>query len=441
MKKRHAIGGLCALLLMGHGVVAQDFSLDAEFRPRVEYREGFQKPLTTAQRPNMIVLNRTRLGASYASEHLRARFTLQDSRIWGATDLSPAVPFRVFEAWAQVLFNPQLSLSVGRQALAYDHNRLFAASNWTIDGKSHDLALLRFANADLNLRADLGLAVNNPNDALAQPLYNDGLKLYRHMEFLRVEQLFVDKKLKTSAIFLSEGFQKVVVDTSIAAGKRLDGAYGRHTVGANVELNDKDFPVNALITGYYQFGRNPNTMMADPTSTRMLSAYLLAAKVGCSLGSALGAHLGADFYSGTSATAEADNTWNKLYGSNHSHNGNIEYWRSLPQEGLIDAFAGLSVKHERLSAGLVYHLFSSQHELRTAGCSGSGLGSELDITLQFKFAPDVTIEGGWSTYLCNDNTRAIKNVLGQELRFAHWAYVSFTIKPKLFSYKSPKADE
>lgn len=427
-------------MLMGHGAMSQDFSLDAEFRPRAELRSGFQKPLTTAQHPNMIVLNRTRLGASYSGERLKARLTLQDSRIWGATDLAPAVPLRVFEAWAQLMLAQRLSLTVGRQGLAYDYNRLFAICNWTIDGKSHDLALLRFADADLGFRADLGLAVNNPNDALARPLYNDALKLYRHLEFLRVEQQLFDKKLKTSAMFLSEGFQKIVVDTAIAAGKRVDGAYGRYTMGANVELRDKDLPVNALITAYYQFGRSPNTMMSNPASQRELGAYLLAAKVGCSLGSAFGLHVGADLYSGTSATAEADNTWNKLYGSNHSHNGNIEYWRSLPQEGLLDVFAGLSAKHERLGADVVFHLFRSQHELRTPGCVGSDLGSELDLTVQFKLVPDVTIEGGWSTYLCNDNTMAIKGVAGQSTRFAHWAYVSLTIKPQLFSYKAPQAD-
>ena len=43
-------------MLMGHGAMSQDFSLDAEFRPRAELRSGFQKPLTTAQHPNMIVL-------------------------------------------------------------------------------------------------------------------------------------------------------------------------------------------------------------------------------------------------------------------------------------------------------------------------------------------------------------------------------------------------
>ena len=50
--------------LVSLGAVAQNFSINAEFRPRTEYRNGFQRPLTTAQNPNMIVLNRTRLAST-----------------------------------------------------------------------------------------------------------------------------------------------------------------------------------------------------------------------------------------------------------------------------------------------------------------------------------------------------------------------------------------
>ena len=194
--------------LVSLGAVAQNFSINAEFRPRTEYRNGFQRPLTTAQNPNMIVLNRTRLGFDYAGERLKSRLTLQDSRIWGATELKPNVPLKIFEAWAEVGFTDKLSLTVGRQALAYDYNRIFATSNWTVDGQSHDLALLRLNDADLGLKADLGLAINNPSDALSEPVYNHNTKLYRHLEFLRVESRFADM-LKVSAMMLSEGFHQV----------------------------------------------------------------------------------------------------------------------------------------------------------------------------------------------------------------------------------------
>ena len=80
------------------------------------------------------------------------------------------MPLKIFEAWAEVGFTDKLSLTVGRQALAYDYNRIFATSNWTVDGQSHDLALLRLNDADLGLKADLGLAINNPSDALSEPV-------------------------------------------------------------------------------------------------------------------------------------------------------------------------------------------------------------------------------------------------------------------------------
>ena len=413
--------------LVSLGAVAQNFSINAEFRPRTEYRNGFQRPLTTAQNPNMIVLNRTRLGFDYAGERLKSRLTLQDSRIWGATELKPNVPLKIFEAWAEVGFTDKLSLTVGRQALAYDYNRIFATSNWTVDGQSHDLALLRLNDADLGLKADLGLAINNPSDALSEPVYNHNTKLYRHLEFLRVESRFADM-LKASAIMLSEGFQQV--DTVPA----VTGHIGRYTTGINLELIDQDLPVTATLTGYYQFGQNPTTQ-------KKLSAYLLAARVGFKPAEKWGLYVGSDIYSGTAEGAEVNNTWNKLYGSNHSYNGSIEYWRTLPTEGLIDIFGGLTTKLAKLTGEACYHIFLSQKPMYSAGCTGSDLGSEIDLTLKYKLSPFVNFEGGWCTYFCSSNTELLKNVANQDLRFAHWAYLTLNVKLELFSHKAQKVAE
>lgn len=420
------IAATLVLSLAGIGAMAQTFSINAEFRPRTEYRSGFQRPLTTTQNPNAIVLNRTRLGFDYAGDRLKSRLTLQDSRIWGATELKPNVPLKIFEAWAQVGFTDKLSLTVGRQGLAYDYNRIFATSNWTIDGQSHDLALLRLNDADLGLKADLGLAINNPSDALAEPLYNDKSKLYRHLEFLRVEAKFAGL-IKASTMMLSEGFQKLDTVPTVT------GHIGRYTVGANFELGNKELPITAILTGYYQFGQNP-------TSQKELGAYLLAARVGFNPLEIVGLYIGTDIYSGTGENSEVSHTWNKLYGSNHSHNGSIEYWRSLPTEGLVDLFGGVSSKFGKFNAEACYHVFLSQQPMHTAGCSGSNLGSEVDLILKYKLSPFVNFEGGWCTYFSSSNTEVLKGVANQDLRFAHWAYLTLNVKLELFSNKAQKAE-
>ena len=61
-------------------------TIDAEFRPRTELRQGFRKPLADTLVPALVTLQHTRLNADYKSKILNARISLQDARIWGKHD-------------------------------------------------------------------------------------------------------------------------------------------------------------------------------------------------------------------------------------------------------------------------------------------------------------------------------------------------------------------
>ncbi|MDD4141288.1 MAG: alginate export family protein [Bacteroidales bacterium] len=434
MKKFYSIILFAGILLMSaYSLTAQDLYIDAEFRPRAEFREGMRSPLTTDQTPSFVLLNRTRLKLGFESKWINAKITLQDSRVWGQDNINAEnIGLNLYEGWVELHVVQDLNFTIGRQILAYDYNRLFSASSWTNTGKSHDLALLKYTNHDWGFRADLGFAYNNPKDVYSEQLFNDEQNYYQTLSFLRFEETFASK-FKASAIFVGEGFQNIQTDEN--GENYIDGHFGRYTTGANFEMKDKEIPVDFTLTGYYQFGKN--------LSQKELNAYFFAATVTAKLAKPLSLYVGTDVYSGSDNDSKQDNTWDKLYGSNHSFNGSMEYWRSLPNEGLVDIYGGLKCHflEKKLTADLGYHFMMTEKEIRRANLAeakGHNLGSELDLKLQYSVVKNVMIEGGWSTYFNSANTKLLKGLADTDTRFQQWAYVSLIINPQLFNTKNLK---
>lgn len=418
---------------------AQNFYVDAEFRPRSEYRDGYQKPLSSSQDPAFIMINRTRLKVGFENDWINSAITLQDSRVFGQSEItSQNIGLNLYEGWVELKLIPDFTFTIGRQAIAYDYNRLFSTSNWTNTGKAHDLALLKYNNKDIKFRADLGFAYNNLSEVLHETLFNDDTKLYQSLGYLRLEKSF-ENGLKAGAIFVGEGFQNIQTDT--LGVDYVDGHFGRYTTGANFELNNKEFPLSFTLTGYYQFGNSysKTTYVDNLLVHKDLNAYFGAVKIDYNIINNLGIFVGMDYYSGTDEDAAEDNTWNKLYGSNHSFNGSMEYWKSVPTEGLVDYYGGLKYGFlkNKINAEVTYHFMTTQKDIQNEECSGKKLGSELDIKLKYKIVKNVALEGGWSTYFNSDNTNIIKGV-ETDLHFNQWAYLSLIINPQLFNTKNLK---
>lgn len=436
MKYYYLFKSLLVILLVAAScstLVAQDFTINGEIRPRAEFRDGYQTPLTTDQTPALVTLNRTRLKFDFESERINTRFTIQDSRIWGTSSHnSNNIPLTIFEGWAQYMFTPELSITVGRQTLAFDYNRLFSASNWLNEGKAHDLALLKYKNADLKVQA--GFAVNQPYDVKEESLFS---LYYQRLGFVRAEKLFAEK-YKASAIVVIEGFQNTTIDAPSASIVEDGTHYERVTSGINFEIVDKELPLGFLLTAYYQFGKSADQIHIESTNIIHddLNAYLLAAKLNYQVAEPANVYLGSDIYSGTDEDSEEDNTWDKLYGSNHSYNGSMEYWKKVPTAGLIDIYGGakFNFMDKKLTADASFHFFTTQKEM--SAYSDKKLGSELDIKLQYKVIKDFALECGWSSYFNSDNTLAIKGLANADTRFQQWAYIMLTINPQLFSSKS-----
>jgi hypothetical protein len=394
---------------------AQAIKVDGEIRTRTEMRDGMRSPVADSLDGALVTNMRTRLTLSYATNVLKSKITLQDTRTFGQTvpGVSATGNMGIYEAWGEYLFAPGMSFTIGRQAIEYDDKRLLSAGNWSNTGVAHDLLLLKYVSTDFTLH--LGSAWNNASDVMVESPYSIG---YKTMSYVWTTKTF--GKVGASAIWINEGFQK-----GTTAALLKERTY-RNTAGGNIWLNTPDVPINFYGTGYYQFGHD--------AKNKELSAYLLAGKVKGRINRALALTVGEDYYSGSGSTlaSNKDNTFNKLYGANHCFNGSMEYWATPPVQGLSDTYfeiEGNPIAH--FTADATFHKFDLA-KLPKKG--NKDLGSELDVTITYALSPQVSLQGGYSTYFTTNAVDIAKNITTNS-RTPQWAFVMISFKPTFLASK------
>jgi hypothetical protein len=420
-----AVFGLLVLLSFSGKSYGQT-TIDAEFRPRSEFRQGFNQPLTGGTKPALVILQRTRLNFNYKGGVVSARLVLQDSRIFGETDTKqPATTttgsIGVYEAWTELLLFSGTSFKIGRQGVQFEDGRLFSLSPWSNTGNSHDLAQFRYFAAGLDIQ--LGYAYNNQKAYNADTSFYSVSKMYKQLTFIHLTKTLA-KGLDLSLLGVDEGFMKNKADLDL---------YHRYTTGGTLQLKNDQLPLGILTTGYYQFGKsNP---IVD------LDAFLLALKATYTFTDKIGGLAGADYYTGSenTLTATKTNTFNKLpYGVNHSFNGYMEYWATLPKGGLVNFFGGVTLKlNKKLSSDITYYAFSLTKDMKVGTTQvQKNIGSELDVVLNYKFSAESAIQFAWCTYFMTDSAKMLKyKSTAVDTKFPQFAYLMLTIKPQL--YKTP----
>jgi hypothetical protein len=402
-------------LLPGTLAFGQKVKIDGEIRSRIEYRDGFKVPLSDTLTGATLEGLRTRINLDYADDKVKAKITLQDSRIYGETGTNNTKnSLGVFEAWGSYLFSPVFSVTLGRQSIEYDDKRLISASNWSNTGNAHDLLLLKYESPD-GFKLHMGLAWNNNGDNDFEKVYNV-TRSYKSLTYMWFGKSL--GKLNFSAIWLNDVFDYGATDAE------TDKKAYRNTLGGNLGLKNKEIPVSFYFTGYYQFGHD--------ASNKSLSAYLLALNAQYKFTNVWSVIAGSDYYSGTNAGDAKNKTFNKLYGTNHSFNGSMEYWTTLPAQGLLDLYGGVIFKpNAKFDINTTFHTFSLAKELPAT--DKKSIGSEIDITANYIISPQLSIQGGWSTYFKNDQTDILKKQTGIDTHFPQWAYIMLTFKPKFFN--------
>ncbi len=402
-------------------IYAQTFKIDADIRPRFEYRHGFGNLFPDNADPAAFVVQRTRLNLNYKINKLTIMMSFQDVSTWGDTkQIDPTDSnnsFSLFQGWINYDINNNWSTKLGRQVISYDNQRILGGLDWAMQGRFHDAALIKYKKE--TLIADFGFAFSQENQRQLGTDFNlFGAFTYKTMQFAYLKKDW--DKLSASFLFLNNGFQKFTGDDNDIP----DGVYNRQTTGTYFS-----FPIDAIQlngTAYYQFGKaNANTN---------LSAYQVALEANYKPNTTLFG-LGLELLSGTNQNGDSKNkSFFPLYGTNHKFNGFMDYFyvgNHANNVGLNDLYLKTIFKTGEKSSLLVKgHYFTANAKLNNS--ADSYLGTELDMVYTQKLMPYITLNVGYSHLFASDSMSIIK-VGRPNDNTNNWAWVQLKVTPTLFN--------
>lgn len=397
--------------------------VDADIRPRFEYRHGFGNLFPDNADPAAFVVQRTRLNLNYKMENLTFMMSFQDVSVWGDTrQIDPTDSnnsFSMFQGWVQYAFDEKWSTKLGRQVISYDDQRIFGGLDWAMQGRFHDAALLKYQSD--SFVTDIGFAFSQQN----QRNEGTGFTIQGAFTYKAMQYAYLKKKWSSSSLsflFLNTGFQKFTGPNNDVA----DGVYYRQTMGSYFT-----FPVSNLkLMGfaYYQFGK--------ANAATNLGAYDLSLEANYKPEKTLYG-LGFEILSGTDQTgATKNNSFFPLYGTNHKFNGYMDYFyvgNHANNVGLNDIYAKAVFKTGDKSTLLTkIHYFSANAELTNN--ADAYLGTELDIVFTQQLMKSVKLNIGYSHMFASDSMSLVKGSRPHD-NTNNWAWMMLTIRPTLFSSK------
>ena len=407
-------------ILLSTQVKAQ-LAIDAELRPRFEYRHGFKTLFPNNEDPAVFVSQRTRLNTNYEIDRLSFYLSLQDVRIWGDVpqlNSSDKNGVGIHQAWGKIKLNPTFFLKVGRQEIIYDDHRIFGDVGWAQQARSHDAARVEYNNAGLKI--DLGFAFNQSDENLTgNTLTTPGT--YKSIQYLWAHNEW--NKFSASFLFLNNGLQFIDDINSNNNQTRYSQTLGTHL---NYKANNLKLTSNL----YYQFGKD--------IANNDLNAYLISLEGNYKIAAKSTLGLGVELISGNdngSPSNQENKAFTPLYGTNHKFNGLMDYFyvgNHTNSVGLLDIYANAKVAlNEKSNVNIALHNFSAAAEIGPN--SEKQLGTELDIVYAYKLQKEIGISGGYSHLFASQGMETIKGNFDGNIN--NWGWIMLTINPILFSNK------
>ena len=389
--------------------------VDAEIRPRFEYRHGFKTLFPDHTDPAAFISQRTRLNVAYGMDNFQFYLSTQDVRVWGdVPQLNKADNngLSLHEAWAKIGLNKQWALKLGRQEILYDDSRIFGNVGWAQQARSHDAALLQFRNAEVAL--DIGLAFNQDGENLTGTTLNT--KTYKAFQYARLYKHW--SSFSSSFLFLNNGLQ--YIDEVDATNN--DTRYS-HTVGTHLKY---DGQLSMSTNLFYQFGKD--------VANQKLNAFLLSIDAKYQVSEKFNLSFGTQYLSGNDSlnpTGNENKAFNPYYGTNHKFNGFMDYFyvgNHLNSIGLCDIYMSANVTLNKTS-----NLLVACHNFSAAGdVSKPQLGNEIDFVYTKKIQEYVVLKAGYSHLFEANGMETLKNNFDNNMN--NWGWVMIVIKPTLFKH-------
>lgn len=420
------------IMLVVAGSATAQFSISAQLRPRAEMNNGALSPISDTMSTFYYVTQRSRISLDYKTEKFRTRFSVQDVRIWGDGNVYSGTgmfastnTINVYEAWFRIKFGSSSNLTIGRQELKYDDQRIFAWRNWNQYGLTYDA--LVFNHEKNGWELNIGLAYNNMmNAGNGKPEFGGDLfnstNLMKTLNFVRLKRDF-SEQVSASLYAIGSGFQKHNDPAVI---------YLTGTFGGRAAVNTGNFEATANV--YYQMGK--------AQSGKKVSAYNFAIEPAYRFGK-LRVGAGFDYVSGDDATAsdygEKERTFNKFYGAGFSYYGWMNYFTYLKSStknaGLVDIYPNLEygfLQKHKLRGYLHFFSLANPVLIGNAVIEDQQLGQELDLMYIYKYSKELTLQAGFSYFFATDTLEQIKGFAPGTTATPYWTWVMLTYTPTLF---------
>ncbi len=394
-------------------------NVDAEIRPRFEYRHGFKTLFPDNTDPAAFVSQRTRLNINYLAEYLDFYISIQDVRVWGDVpqlNRSDRNGFALHQAWAKIKLDANVMLKLGRQEIIYDDSRIFGNVGWAQQARSHDLALLKYYKQ--NSKLDVGFAFNQDGENLT------GTTLTTPNTYKAFQYIWYHKdwsNFNASFLFLNNGMQ--FIDALNADNNET--RYSQ-TLGTHMKYGKGKFKLTGNF--YYQFGKD--------VIDNDLSASLLGLDVNYKVSNKTFLGVGAEIQSGNDGGAPSNGenkAFTPFYGTNHKFNGLMDYFyvgNHLNNVGLQDIYVNAKfVLNKKSNLVVAYHNFSTQADL--SGSNKKQLGGELDMVYSYKVKKDIMLKMGYSHLFASEGMEILKGNTDNNTN--NWGWVMLIVKPNLFN--------
>ena len=397
--------------------------IEFEFRPRAEYRNGYQQLRTDSSDAAYFINQRSRLSLNYTfNNRFILQFSVQDLRVWGQQDpRSTGATLQVFEAWAETYLTDKFSIRAGRQRLMYDNQRLFAENDWRLSGAAHDALNFRYNNT--NLSTELAVAYNQLSESLFATEYSPvGFTNYKFLavHYLRYQ---INNSLTLTTLNSTDAFQ---------IKNKPEKMNFRYTLGSRIEITSGTW--YGTISGYYQGGKNP--------SGKNLSAWYFQPEVRYTFTTGTIIRAGLEYFTGTGNNPgyTTDRSFVPLYGVAHRFNGSMDLITKFPNDvggaGLINPYIFIiQPVTKKIDLRSDFHTFHLQTDYYIGDKKiDRYLGFENDWLLTYKPNPVIKIDAGFSYMLPTESLAIVKG--GGDSKYnLTWAYISLTFKPVLFTTK------
>ncbi len=399
------------------------FSMSAQIRPRAEYRNGALFPRSEGADAAGFINNRARLSMNYERQNLSIGLSAQHVGVWGQDpQIDKNGRFILNEAWAQLDFGYGIFAKLGRQSLIYDDERILGGLDWNVAGRYHDALKLGYENKQNKLH--LILAFNqNDEKTIGGTYYNPGAQPYKNMQTLWYQHV-CDKAFKASFMFMNLGMEAGDPETQKSDTKYMQ------LLGTNLYYTPGDWTFGG--TFYYEFGKNK--------ANRDISAYLWALNAAYKIDSRWSVGIGSDYLSGASNTDDSGKykAFDPLYGTHHKFYGAMDYFYASGfinglNPGLWDNQIKAAFKASpKVNLSLAYHYFSitSDIEWEGKGKLDRGLGSEVDLQVDWQIMKDVKLSAGYSTMFGTSTMEIVKG--GSKDSWQDWGWLSININPRIF---------